>query len=254
MRIVNYNVNGLRSAVRKGFLEWVVTLDADIICLQETRLSGKDTEVSLPGYHTYYAHAQKPGYSGVALWTKRVPDRIITDWGYGLSNLEGRYLAAVYGPYYIASIYMPSGTSGDARQSEKYQFMNAYLPYLRQLQQTAETPHICIAGDWNIAHTTLDIKNWKSNQDHTGFLPEERAWLDVLFKEYKDAFRVVNNTADQYTWWSNRGRARENNVGWRIDYQVVSPTVVPSVRAASIYKETWFSDHAPLIMDYDLSF
>jgi len=253
MRVINYNVNGLRSAVRKGFLDWVMAQDADIICLQETRLAGKETEITLPGYHAYYAHAEKPGYSGVALWTRREPDQIITNWGYAPSQSEGRYIAALYGSEYIASIYMPSGTSGEARQEQKYAFMHAYLVYLQHLQKT--TPHILVAGDWNIAHTCRDIKNWKSNQDHTGFLPEERAWLDRLFQEvgYKDAFRLVNDAEDQYTWWSNRGRARENNVGWRIDYQVASPTLAALARTAEVYKETWFSDHAPLTMDYDLS-
>ena len=250
MRIMNCNVNGLRSATKKGFLEWVMTQNAEVICLQETRLSGPATEVQLPGYYGYYAHAEKPGYSGVAIFTRQKPDQVIIDWGYPLSIAEGRYIAVTYGNACIASLYLPSGTSGDARQQVKYAFMERYFSYL-QAQRQAGIQSI-ITGDWNIAHTPKDLKNWRSNQDHTGFLPEERAWLDRLFAAgYCDAFRVVNTAPDQYTWWSHRGRARENNTGWRIDYQVVSAEIAPAIKTTQIYTAQNFSDHAPLTLDYD---
>ncbi len=255
MRILTLNLNGIRSATKKGFFTWVAQQKADVICLQETRAQEHqlDGAICLPGYHMYFFDAEKKGYSGVALYTKQKPDKVKTGLGWDHADKEGRYIQADFGNLSVASIYMPSGTSGDARQVIKYDFMAQYEKLLiKQLQQKRE---FIICGDWNIAHKEIDLKNWRGNKKNSGFLPEERAWLDKLFDElkYVDAFRTINQEPDQYTWWSNRGQAYAKNVGWRIDYQITTPGLKHKVKSASIYKAQKFSDHAPLIMDYDLS-
>lgn len=255
-RVITTNVNGIRSAGRKGFFQWVLTQDADVICLQELKAQEADLQdklFQLEGYHAYYHCAEKKGYSGVAIYTRHKPTEVVVGLGWPTADTEGRYLAVNLGGVWVASLYMPSGTSGDHRQTIKYDFLGQYAEYLRNLLLTSQEYIIC--GDWNIAHKNIDLKNWRSNQKNTGFLPEERAWLDQLFDKigFVDAFRVINETPDQYTWWSNRGRAREKNVGWRIDYQIISPGLKQSIKAASIYKDQFFSDHAPLIMEYDLN-
>lgn len=254
-RVITLNVNGIRSAHKKGVFEWLAQQKADVICLQEIRADLSIVEKGayhLKNYHCYYQPAEKKGYSGVGIFAKQAPDRVVNHLGFALSDEEGRYIHLEFGELVVASLYLPSGTSGDLRQDLKYQYMDHYLKILKK-QMKSHRPHI-ICGDWNIAHKPIDLKNWKSNQDHSGFLPEERAWMDVVFDEvgYVDAFRVVNQEPDQYTWWSNRGRAWEKNVGWRIDYQVITPDLKTKVKKASIYKAEKFSDHAPLIMDYDL--
>jgi exodeoxyribonuclease-3 len=255
MRIVTLNANGIRSAAAKGAFAWLREQDADAICLQETKaqtdqLEGHD--VDIPGYHRYTYDAQRKGYSGVALYARRKPDAVIRGFGVAEFDGEGRYLEARFGRLSIVSLYVPSGSAGPERQASKFRFMAAFLPHLRALRRRRRDYVIC--GDWNIAHKPIDLRNWKSNQKNSGFLPEERAWLDRLFgdERYGDAFREVNPQPDQYTWWSNRGQSWAKNVGWRIDYQVVSPGLVGAARRASIYKQQRFSDHAPLVMDYDL--
>lgn len=254
MRIITANLNGIRSAAKKGFFEWLEKQNADVICVQETKaqLTKLEGEIFRPkGYHHYFSDAQKPGYSGVGIYTRRKPDKVLYGFGSDCADREGRYVEVDYGDLCIVSLYMPSGTSGDERQSIKYEFMQHFLEYLKQIRLTNR--HFIICGDWNIAHRIIDVKNWRPNQKHTGFLPDERAWLDRVLHEHGwiDAFRVVNQKPDQYTWWSNFGRARENNVGWRIDYQIITPELKDKIRTASIYREQWFSDHAPLIIDYD---
>lgn len=255
MRVITANVNGVRSAARKGFFDWVQQQNADVICLQELKADRsvmQDSQFSLAGYHTYFHCAEKKGYSGVAIYTRYEPKQVITGLGWGVADQEGRYVAIDLGKVWVASLYMPSGTSGDERQQVKFDFLERYLAYLKTIQTNEHEFIIC--GDWNIAHKEIDLKNWRSNQKNSGFLPEERAWMDSLFNEHQfvDAFRVVNQSADQYTWWSHRGRAREKNVGWRIDYQVVTPKLKSSIKSASIYTTEHFSDHAPLTIDYDM--
>ncbi|MBS0350948.1 MAG: exodeoxyribonuclease III [Proteobacteria bacterium] len=256
MKIITLNVNGIRSAGRKGFFTWLADQQADIVCVQETKAQEKILSDGLyrpEGYHCYYFDALKPGYSGVGIFCKKKPDKIVTGLGWPIADQEGRYIQVDYPHFNIASLYMPSGTSGEARQKIKYEFMDQILPILKKIIESGKPFIIC--GDWNIAHKEIDLKNWKRNQNYTGFLPEERAWITQLLEKvgFVDAFRAVNQQPDQYTWWSHFGRAWENNVGWRIDYQMVTPHFKNKILSATIYKDQRFSDHAPLIMKYDFT-
>jgi exodeoxyribonuclease-3 len=253
MQIITANLNGIRAAAKKGFFTWLAQQNADVVCLQETK--AQESQLSDPifypsGYHCYYHDAEKKGYSGVALYARQKPEKVIKGIGWPEIDSEGRYLEARFPNVNIVSLYMHSGSSGTERQTLKFDFMDKFMPYLRELQQGSKEYIIC--GDWNIAHKPIDLKNWRSNQKRSGFLPEERAWMDELFGPagFVDAFRVVNQEAEQYTWWSNRGRAWDNNTGWRLDYQVITPGLKDKVLGASIYKDERFSDHAPLLMDY----
>ncbi|HKJ07638.1 MAG TPA: exodeoxyribonuclease III [Gammaproteobacteria bacterium] len=253
MRVITANVNGIRAAARKGFFDWLRRQRADVVCLQET----KAQEHQLDGthrprvFHSYFHDALKKGYSGVAVFCRREPDKVITGLGWPEFDAEGRYIEAQFGSLSVVSLYLPSGTSGPQRQAVKLDFMDRFMERLGALRRRRREYIIC--GDWNIAHRPIDLKNWRSNQKNSGFLPEERAWMDALFdrRGFVDAFRVVNQAPDQYTWWSNRGRAWEKNVGWRIDYQVITPGLKDKVSAARIYTARRFSDHAPLTIDYD---
>ena len=254
MRIISINANGIRSAARKGFFQWLAGQDADVVCLQETRAQEHQISDALfrpEGYHCYYLDAERKGYSGVALYCRQEPIRVIEGLGSAEFDPEARYIEAVFPGLSVASLYMPSGSSGEVRQEAKFRFLDEFEDFLRRVRRRPREYVIC--GDWNIAHKQIDIKNWRGNLKNSGFLPEERAWMDRLFERLKfvDAFRVVDPRPDRYTWWSNRGRAREKNVGWRIDYQVVTPGLGEQVRAADIYTRERFSDHAPLILDYD---
>ncbi len=253
MRVITANVNGIRSAAKKGFFEWLEKQDADFVCLQETKaqMAELTDELYRPnGYHCYFTDAVKKGYSGVALYSKKKPDHVSHSLGWKCADEEGRFVRADFGNLSVISLYLPSGSSGDHRQVEKFDFMERFIKTLREFKKSKRDFIIC--GDWNIVHKEIDIKNFKSNQKTSGCLPEERAWLDgVLTKEgFVDAFRVVNHEADQYTWWSNRGQAYAKNVGWRIDYQIISDALKNKVKAVSIYKDQKFSDHAPLVVDY----
>ena len=255
MRIISLNANGIRAAARKGFFDWLPTTGADVVCIQETKAQEHQLgdELFRPeGYHSYYFDAEKKGYSGVAVYARRKPDAVIRGLGFDEFDREGRYIEARFGKLSVASLYLPSGSSSEERQAAKFRFLDRFMPYLKKLRRRRREYVLC--GDWNIAHRQIDLKNWRSNQKNSGFLPEERAWMDELFgpRRYVDAFRVVNQEPDQYTWWSNRGRAWDKNVGWRIDYQVLTPGLGGTVRGASIYKDERFSDHAPLTIDYDL--
>lgn len=253
MRIITLNVNGIRAAARKGFFGWLSDQKPDVVCIQETKAQMKllQDEIYYPsGYHCYYNDAEKSGYSGVGIFSRLKPDRIITQLGWDHADREGRYIQADFGSLSIASLYLPSGSSGLDRQKVKFDFMENYKKTLQHIQKS-ERPFI-ICGDWNIVHKEIDIKNFKGNQKNSGCLPEERAWLESLFQEgFVDAFRVVNSLPDQYTWWSNRGKAYEKNVGWRIDYQIIAPALKPHVKVVNIYKDQRFSDHAPVVIDYD---
>ncbi len=255
MKIITLNCNGLRSASAKGFFAWMAGQDADVVCLQETRLQNEHSNNGMfaaERYHSYFLNAEKKGYSGVALYSRKKPDGVVYGLGWDELDKEGRYLQADYGNLSVVSLYMPSGSSGEERQAIKYRFMDRFMEKLKELRRTRREYIIC--GDWNIAHKNIDIKNWRGNQKNSGFLPEERAWMDELFGAagFIDAFREVSGEAEQYTWWSNRGQAWAKNVGWRIDYQVITPGLKGKVRSASIYKDERFSDHAPLIMEYAL--
>jgi exodeoxyribonuclease-3 len=255
MRIITLNVNGIRSAVGKGLYEWLPRQRADIVCLQETKAQEED--LCEPGhrprgYHCMFYDPIRKGYSGTAIYTRREPDEVIRGFGAQEFDCEGRYLEARFGSLSIVSLYAPSGSAGPERQASKFRFLDCFMPYLASLRRKRRQYIIC--GDWNIAHKEIDLRNWRENRRNSGFLPEERAWMDQLFgpARYVDAFRQIDPRPNQYTWWSNRGRAWARNVGWRIDYQVVSAALAPAVARAKIYKAQRFSDHAPLIMDYDL--
>jgi exodeoxyribonuclease-3 len=257
LRIITLNVNGIRSAAKKGFFAWFARQDADVVCLQE--IKGQNQQLEDPqfwpeGYACYYLEAEKKGYSGVGLYARVEPDDVIQGLGWVDMDREGRYLEARFGKLSVVSLYLPSGSSSEERQAVKFSFLDRFLPYLDQCLASGRDYVFC--GDWNIAHKAMDLKNWRSNQKNSGFLPEERAWMDQVIEQsgWVDAFRVVNQDAEQYTWWSNRGQAWAKNVGWRIDYQIVSPSLSPSIRGASIYKDERFSDHAPLTIDYDYPF
>lgn len=255
LQIITVNVNGIRSAARKGFFDWLQQQAADVICVQELKAQEVDIQHPLycpPGYHASFHFAEKKGYSGVGIYSRLKPQKVVTGLGWDIADQEGRYVAIQLGKLWVASLYMPSGTSGPDRQAVKFAFLDNYANYLNDLQKN---PHeFIVCGDWNIAHKPIDLKNWRSNQKNSGFLPEERDWMDKLFNELGlvDAFRLVNQAENQYTWWSNRGRAWEKNVGWRIDYQIITPGLKPTVKSAKIYTEQRFSDHAPLTLEYDI--
>ena len=255
MRVISINVNGIRAAHRKNFFIWLQKQDADIVCVQETKAQVEQLteEIIKPkGYYSYFNDALKKGYSGVAIYSRIEPDKIIDKIGWREADDEGRYLQANFGKLSIVSLYLPSGSSSEERQIIKFDFLDRFISVLKKMRRQKREYIIC--GDWNIAHKKIDIKNWKGNQKNSGFLPEERSWMDNLFNKLGmvDSFRVANQEAEQYTWWSNRGQAWAKNVGWRIDYQIVTPGLKDKIRTASIYKDERFSDHAPLIIDYDL--
>lgn len=255
MRVISLNVNGIRSAARKGFFAWMLQQNADIICLQELKAQESDLITPLfqpEGYHAYFHCAEKKGYSGVGIYTKWKPITISSGLGWSEADQEGRYIQIDFEKLSVASIYLPSGSSGEHRQTIKFDFLKRYSEHLQQQQKLQRDFILC--GDWNIAHQKIDLKNWRGNQKNSGFLPEERAWMDTLFGalNFVDAFRHMNEEPEQYTWWSNRGQAWLKNVGWRIDYQVVTPRLKDKIRAVSIYKDQRFSDHAPLLIDYDI--
>ena len=255
MRVISLNANGIRSAARKGFFDWLRVQRADVVCIQETKAQEHQLEHGMfrPGpFHCHYFDAEKKGYSGVAIYARREPDEIVRGLGFDEFDREGRYIEARFGRLSVASVYLPSGSSSEARQAAKFRFLDLFMPYLRRLRRRRREYILC--GDWNIAHKPIDLRNWRSNQKNSGFLPVERAWLTDLFDRvgFVDAFRVVDQREEQYTWWSNRGQSWDKNVGWRIDYQIVTPGLRDKVQKARIFREQRFSDHAPLIMDYDL--
>lgn len=252
MKIISANVNGIRSANNKGFFAWLKTVDADIVCLQEIKASLEDIPAELINFDGYFAEfhpAEKKGYSGVAIYTKVKPQNIIIGLNNPEIDREGRYLQFDYPDFSVISIYLPSGSSGPDKQAKKFRFMDVYAPLL-QKKLTNNREYI-ICGDWNIAHQEIDLKNWKGNLKNSGFLPEEREWIGNMFKSgFVDGWRKLYPEVPGYTWWSNRGQAYAKNVGWRIDYQILTPNIAKQLIKADIFKEIKFSDHAPLIMEY----
>jgi exodeoxyribonuclease-3 len=256
MRIVTLNLNGIRSAAKKGVFGWLSKLDADVVCVQELKAQSADLTAEMvnpDGYYGYFHFAEKKGYSGVGLYARRQPDRLVEGLGIPEIDAEGRYLEAQFGTLSVVSLYLPSGSSGEHRQAAKFAFMDRFYPYLERL--FAGGREVILCGDWNIAHTEKDLKNWRSNQKNSGFLPEERAWIGDVFGKigFVDVYRSLYPEAEGegYTWWSNRGQAWAKNVGWRIDYQVATPGLAAKARSAAVYKDERFSDHAPLSVEYD---
>ncbi|MHB1675950.1 MAG: exodeoxyribonuclease III [Sulfuriferula sp.] len=256
MRIITANLNGIRSAASKGFFSWMQSQNADYVCVQEIKaqLGDMREEMLRPdAYYGYFHYAEKKGYSGVGIYSKYAADEVIVGLGIADIDAEGRYLEARFGNLSLISLYLPSGSSGEDRQQVKFDFLSRFYPHLAALKACGREVVIC--GDWNIAHQEIDLKNWKSNQKNSGFLPAERAWLTQVVDElaWVDVYRALYPTAtgEAYTWWSNRGQAWANNVGWRIDYQLATPAIAATAKSASVYKAERFSDHAPLIVDYD---
>ncbi|MAP11445.1 MAG: exodeoxyribonuclease III [Gammaproteobacteria bacterium] len=254
MRIISLNVNGIRAAARKGLYDWLPKQNADFVCLQEVRASADQIDDPMyhpDGYECHYEEAQKKGYSGVAVYSRRRPDAVIRGAGLPEFDAEGRYLELQIENLSVVSFYLPSGTSGGERQAFKYHCMDFFDKKFRKMMASGRDVVIC--GDWNIAHREIDLKNWRGNRKNSGFLPEERAWLDKLYDKIGmvDAFRQFDPAEDCYTWWSNRGQAWAKNVGWRLDLQVTTPDIASTVTRAKIFTADRFSDHAPLTMDYE---
>jgi exodeoxyribonuclease III len=250
MRIISYNVNGIRSAINKGFTDWLKTNPADIICLQETKAMKENVDfaaIESLGYHTYWFSAQKKGYSGVAIFTKIKPDNI--EYGHQLeqSDFEGRVIRADFGKITLINAYFPSGTSGDERQTYKYQWLDEFFQYLQELRKTR--PNLIVVGDYNIAHKEIDIHDPKGNKKSSGFLPEERKWMDdFLDNKWIDTYRQLNpDTTGGYSWWSQRfPTVRLQNKGWRIDYICITDSLKAKLADAKIFPDVKHSDHCPI--------
>jgi exodeoxyribonuclease-3 len=254
VRVVSVNVNGIRSAERKGFYRWLSAQRADFVCMQEMKAHEVDLEpaiVAPKNWHAAFSFAEKRGYSGVGLYSREKPDSVHCGFGSKEFDREGRYVEARFGNLAVISVYFPSGSSSPERQLAKFRFLEEVRPHLQALVSCGREVVLC--GDWNIAHKEIDLRNWRSNRKNSGFLPEERTWISHVFDEigFVDVFRRLNNQPDQYTWWSNRGDSWNKNVGWRIDYHVATEALAKSATKESIYKTKRFSDHAPLTIDYD---
>jgi exodeoxyribonuclease-3 len=256
MKIVTINVNGIRSANSKGLFAWLEILNPDIICLQEIKAAVEDIPSELMnwnGYYTQYHPAQKKGYSGVAILARKPPQNVVVGLNHEAIDSEGRYLQFDYADFSVISLYLPSGSSGPDKQQNKFTFMDYYKPLLEHKLSSKRNYIIC--GDFNIAHQEIDLKNWKGNLKHSGFLKPERDWMSYLLSiGFVDVWRRLYPDIPGYTWWSNRGQAYNKDVGWRIDYQICTPAIGAKSELAEIYKQTKFSDHAPLIVDYDFNF
>jgi len=254
LKVISLNVNGIRSAAKKGLYRWLSSTKADVVCLQEVKAQESDLEPGMlapKGYVGHFFCAEKKGYAGVALYSRKAPDKVVTGFGVKEFDAEGRYLEARFGKLAVVSVYLPSGSAGPHRQASKFRFLECFFSHLKELKNGGNEVILC--GDWNIAHKEIDLRNWRSNQKNSGFLPEEREWLTRVFEEigFVDVFRRLNAKPDQYTWWSNRGQAWAKNVGWRIDYHIATPGVAKKAKREAIYLKQRFSDHAPLIIDYD---
>ncbi len=254
--IMTINMNGIRAATRKGFWDWFIPQDIDVLCIQE--LKAKEAQIpeeaKPEGYHRYYHIAEKAGYSGVALYSKVEPDAVHIGLGsidpdvdWRDMDAEGRFVMADFGKLSIMSVYFPSGSSSDERQAIKMRFLERFLPLMKRLKD--EGRELILCADVNICHQKIDLKNWRGNQKNSGFLPEERAWMDALIHEsgFVDVFRKLYPEKEQYSWWSNRGQARANNVGWRIDYHIATPQIAKRFEKVEVYTDAWFSDHAPVL-------
>lgn len=254
MRIISANLNGIRSAASKGFFTWLASQNADVVALQELKAQSDNLSEAMrtpTGLQGWFHYAEKKGYSGVGLYCRQEPDQIIEGLGLADIDAEGRYIEARFGNLSVVSVYLPSGSSSEERQQAKFSFMAHFWPHLATL--SASGRDVVLLGDWNIAHREIDLKNWKGNLKNSGFLPEEREWIGKVFEElgFVDVWRALYPEIPGYTWWSNRGQAYAKNVGWRIDYQIATGKLAQAAKSASIYKDERFSDHAPLIVDYE---
>ena len=254
LQIISANVNGIRSAYKKGFYEYIAASGADIVCVQELKAQEADLSDEMKNPHGMHGHwhcAEKRGYSGVAVYSKRAPDNVQIGMGIEEFDREGRFVRCDFGKLSVISLYLPSGTSAPERQELKYRFLDAFYPMLEAMK--AEGRDIVVCGDWNIAHQNIDLKNWKGNQKNSGFLPEEREWIGKVIHTlgWTDMWRTLYPDNPGYTWWSNRGQAYAKDVGWRIDYQMVTPELAAKAVSAHVYKDEKFSDHAPLVVEYD---
>ena len=261
LRLISVNLNGIRSAATKGFFDWAAQSEVDCMGVQEVRAQAEDLagrfdtwEAGPAPMRGHFHLAQRKGYSGVGLYTRHEPSEVLTGFGHRAFDAEGRWVELRFDRpgrrFSVVSCYFPSGSSGEERQAAKFRFLARLYPHLLRLKAERE---FVLMGDVNIAHREIDLKNWRGNLQNSGFLPEERAWLDKLFGKggLVDVFRALDPRPEQYTWWSNRGQARTKNVGWRIDYHIATPAVAATARRAEIYTAQRFSDHAPLTIDYD---
>lgn len=257
MRLVSLNLNGIRSAASKGWVEWAESMSVDCMGVQEIRADADEVTkrfAAIAGMRGVFHYAERKGYSGVGLYSRIEPSEVRIGLGVPEFDAEGRYIETCYDrpgrKLSIISCYFPSGSSGEERQQVKYRFLELMRPHLQKLKSERE---FILVGDVNIAHRQIDLKNWRGNLKNSGFLPEERAWMDALLEDdgLVDVFRLLNDQPDQYTWWSNRGQARAKNVGWRIDYHLATPGLAALARREQIYTVQRFSDHAPLVIDYD---
>lgn len=255
LRIISLNFNGIRSAAKKGCFEWLAAQKADALCVQELKAQEADMTPDFfsPGkLKGHFHYAEKKGYSGAGVYARATPQKVRIGFGSKEFDAEGRYVQCDFESHTLVSVYQPSGSSGEERQAAKFRFLKEFLPHLKKLRKSGREVVIC--GDFNIAHKEIDLKNWKSNQKNSGFLPEERAWLTQVFDDvgFVDVYRKLHPEATDecYTWWSQRGAAYEKNVGWRLDYQIATPGIAAAATRATIYKGQYFSDHAPLIIDY----
>ncbi|HMO40623.1 MAG TPA: exodeoxyribonuclease III [Saprospiraceae bacterium] len=253
-KIVSYNLNGLRSALSKGFAEWLQTHQFDIVCVQETKAQREQVDhrpfIEM-GYHDSWHSAEKKGYSGVATFSKIQPDHVVEGCGLAKYDAEGRILRTDFGDWTLLNCYFPSGTTGDVRQDFKMEFLDDFFNWIQELKK--ERPQLIVVGDYNIAHQEIDIHNPKGNAKSSGFLPEERAWMSRWFEAgFTDAFRYLNPDAVQYSWWSFRANARANNKGWRIDYQSVTNGLRDRLVYATHLTDAVHSDHCPVLLEIDL--
>ena len=252
--IISYNVNGIRAAIKKGFNEWVGQNDFDIICVQETKALREQVDMSgleALGYQHFWHSAEKKGYSGVAIFTRTAPDQVIEGSGMEKYDREGRIIRADYGDLTLLNCYFPSGTSGDIRQDFKMEFLDDFFNWANELRK--ERPNLIIVGDYNIAHTEMDIHNPKGNKNNSGFLPEEREWMTKWFSNgYVDSFRHTHPEKVEYSWWSFRANARANNKGWRIDYQSVTEPLKDKIKDAYHLGDAVHSDHCPVLLKLDV--
>lgn len=251
MKIITYNVNGLRAAIRKGLIDWFKATDPDILCLQEIKCLPEDIDEKVfeeLGYKCYWFPAEKKGYSGVATISKISPQSVCVGCDIDLYDREGRILRLDFETFSVVNVYMPSGSAGDERQRFKLKWLDDFYDYIMLLKQTL--PNLIICGDYNICHRPIDIHNPKANANSSGFTPEERNWMAKYFESgFVDAFRQFNPEPHQYTWWSYRAGARKKNLGWRIDYHSVTETIANKLKRVAILKEAYHSDHCPVLLE-----
>ena len=254
MKIITYNVNGIRSAFSKNLIGWIKTLNPELICLQEIKASPDQiTDLHLldqMGYHQFWYPAQKKGYSGVAIFSKIKPLHVEYGCGLGHFDMEGRIIRADFENFSVMSLYMPSGSSGEERQVFKYRFLNEFITYINALRIIH--PNLIISGDYNICHKPIDIHNPKSNANSSGFLPEEREWMERFMNNgFIDTFRIFNSDPHHYTWWSYRAGARSKNLGWRIDYHLATESMRSYLKGSSILPDARHSDHCPVLLELE---